>query len=170
MPNSLPHLFAAEIDRLDDGFRYPCVRVPAAAADALDAAGVKRVVGAVNGHPFRRALQRRAGGERLLVFGQDYLRTCGATFGDVVTVELGPDPAPDRLDLGEAFEAVLAGDAAAAERFYALTPGRQRSLAYYVTSAKRPETREARALDLARKLRTHTLYGDLGRNRGEDDA
>ena len=48
----------------------------------------------------------------------------------------------------------------AAARFASLTPGRQRSLAYYVDSAKRDATRIRRALDLAHKLKTHTLYGD----------
>jgi hypothetical protein len=37
----------------------------------------------------------------------------------------------------------------------------QRSIASYVTSAKRQETRIKRALELAHKLKTYTLYGDL---------
>jgi hypothetical protein len=34
-------------------------------------------------------------------------------------------------------------------------------MAGYVTGAKREETRIKRALEMAYKLRTHTLYGDL---------
>ena len=41
-----------------------------------------------------------------------------------------------------------------------MTPGRQRGLAYYITSAKTTDTRLKRALEIAHKLRTHTLYGD----------
>jgi uncharacterized protein YdeI (YjbR/CyaY-like superfamily) len=55
----------------------------------------------------------------------------------------------------------LEQDEEAAARFYAMTRGRQRSLASYVTSAKREETRVKRAVELAHKLRTRTLYGDL---------
>ncbi|MEO0973902.1 MAG: YdeI/OmpD-associated family protein, partial [Pseudomonadota bacterium] len=56
--------------------------------------------------------------------------------------------------------AVLAEDEEAATRFETFTPGKQRSLAHHVTSAKRTETRERRAYELARKIRTYTLHGD----------
>ena len=67
---------------------------------------------------------------------------------------LGPRPIPAELD------AALAQDDEARERWASFTPGRQRSLAIYVAEAKRPASREKRALDLAHKLRTFTLYGD----------
>ena len=56
--------------------------------------------------------------------------------------------------------AALAHDAEARERWDTFTPGRQRSLAVQVERARRPETRERRALDLARQIRTRTLPTD----------
>lgn len=155
------HEFAAPVLRQDDGMRMHYVPLPDEIADALQAEGVRRLDCTLNGLPVRRAIQRRRDGPRYLLLSQSLLREIGARFGDTVTVGLRPDPNPEHIELGEELEAALDQDAAAAERFYGMTPGRQRSLASYVTSAKRTGTRIKRALELAHKLRTHTLYGDL---------
>lgn len=162
MPSSEPICeFAAPVLRQADGFRFHYLPLPVDVAEELDAQGVRRLVGTLNGHPVSRAVQGRKDGERYLVLGQDLLRTIRAELGDTVAVELRPDPDPDRVEVGEELAAALEQDDEAASRFYAMTPGRQRSLAYYVTSAKRAGTRISRALELTHKLRTHTLYGDL---------
>ena len=153
--------FAAPVLRLDDGFRYHYLPLPDDVADELQAEGVRRLTGTLNGHPFRRAIQGRRDGTRFLILGQSLLRDVGAGYGDTVAVVLRPDPDPDHVELGEELAAVLEQDEEAGARFYGLTPGRQRSLASYVTGAKRVETRVKRALELAHKLRTRTLYGDL---------
>ena len=57
--------------------------------------------------------------------------------------------------------AALDQDDAARARWDTFTPGRQRSLLVYITGAKTEPTRIKRALDLAQKIRTHSLYGDL---------
>lgn len=156
-----PQPYLAPVLRLNVGLRQHYLPVPPEIADALLAAGHRRVVATLNGTAFRRAIQGSRDGERFILLGRDILRAIDAGFGDLVEVVLVPDPEPGHIELGAEFEAVLAQDEEAAARFYAMTPGRRRSLAYYVTSAKREETRLARALELAHKLRTHTLYGDL---------
>ncbi len=156
-----PVTFPAPVLQQEDGQRYHYVPLPADVATAFEREGVRRVVATVNGTPIRRGILNRADGERYLALGIGFLRDVGAAYGDTVVVELAADPEPDRIDLGEELEAVLEQDEEAAARFYGFTLGNQRSLASYVTSAKRPETRVKRALDLAHKLRTYTLYGDL---------
>jgi hypothetical protein len=157
------HRFKAIVERLDDGYRYHYFPVPADVAEALKASGTRRVIAELNGKPFRRALQSRAAEGDVIMVGQAVLRELGLRMGHSVEVLLRPDEDPDRIDLGEEFEAVLEQDEEAAARFYGFTPGKQRSLAYYVTSAKREETRIKRALELAHKIRTRTLYGDRER-------
>ena len=119
------------------------------------------MIGTFNGTPVSRGIIRNRHGERFLYLSRDLLRDIGAGAGDTVEVEVRPDPAPERVDLGEELAAALEQDEEAAARWATFTPGLQRSMASYVTSAKRVETRIKRALELARKLRTHTLYGDL---------
>ena len=154
--------FAAPVLRSRLWTGYHLVPVPAESAAALLAAGTRRVVAVLNGHAVRRALTQHDGGT-VLMLGRDTMRAVGVAEGDTVFADVSPDPEPDRVDLGDEFEAVLAQDAEAAERFFGFTPGRQRSMAIYVTGAKQTETRTRRALELARKLRTHTLYGDTPR-------
>ncbi len=156
--------FVSPVLRLDTGMRYHYLPLPDGVGEAFWDAGVRRVIATLNGTPIRRALQRTAAGQVHLVVGQALLHGAGAALGDMVDVTLRPDPEPDRIDLGEEFAAALELDAEAAARFYSFTPGHQRSLASYVTSAKKPETRIKRALELAGKIRTHTLYGDAARD------
>ncbi len=151
--------FASPVLREDGGMGYHYLPVPPDIAARLAVSGTRRVVAVLNGHAVRRGLVTVAGRPALLV-GQSLLRTIGAAPGDTVLVDASPDPEPDLIDLGDELEAVFADDAEVAARFFSFTLGRQRSMASHVTGAKRTETRLARALDLAHKLRTHTLYSD----------
>lgn len=158
--SSPPHEFAGPVLRRPDGLRQHYLPVPPDVAEHYTQGPTRRILATFNGQTFRRAIQNSRDGEYFVLLSRDLLRQIGADYGDTVIVHLVEDPDPDDIELGEEFEAVLDQDEAAAARFYGMTPGRQRSLAYYVTSAKRTETRVKRALELAHKLRTYTLHGD----------
>jgi hypothetical protein len=165
--------FHAPVLRLEEGLINHCLPVPDDAAAELLAGGSRRVLATLNGVTFRRAIIGRADGSHMLVVGEPLLREIGVRLGDMVEVRLEADPDPDRVDLCEEFLAVLEQDPEAAARFDGMTPGMQRSLALYVNTAKREETRIRRSLELARKLRTRTLHGDRedrkDRKEREDD-
>lgn len=161
MPSSVLRFeFAAPVLKFTGGTGYHHIPISTEMADAFRGQGIRRLIATLNGVPIRRALMNTAEGEFYLIVGLTTMREIGAVLGDLVTVDLEADPDPDRIDLGPAFKAALDADGEAATRFFAMTPGRQRSLASYVTSAKREETQIKRALELTHKLRTHTLYGD----------
>lgn len=160
-----PVEFPAPVIRETDGMRMHYLPLPDVIADAF--AGIRRVLVTLGGHTVRRAILSRAGGGRYLALSRDLMRTAGLSDGDLAIVTLEADPEPDRIDLGELADA-LADDPEAQARWDTFTPGRQRSYAHYVTSAKRPETRAARAREIAHKLATHTLYGDLLARRDGD--
>jgi hypothetical protein len=156
-----PPPFAAVVSRQETALRSHCLYIPPEIGDVFRQARIKRVIATLNGRPYRRAIINNADGEQFLLIGNPILRDLRVHEGEIVVVELSADPEPDRIDLGEEFAEVLELDEEAAARFYSLTPGMQRSIASYVTSAKRQETRIKRALELAHKLKTYTLYGDL---------
>ena len=157
--------FTATVVRLEGGARHHLIPVPDQAAAAFKAAKVRRLVGTVNGQPIKRALQNHADGGSFLILGHPLLRELGLERGATVTVELKPDPTPDAVEMPEELAAVLAQDAAAQARWRTFTAGRRRSLIYYVTSAKQEPTRIKRSLELARKIRTHSLYSDTPHGR-----
>lgn len=149
------HEFPAPILRdpaVADGYMKHYVPLPEPVAEALG--GSPRVAGTLGGVPFRRTVQRRAGGERCLRFGAGWLRDAGLDVGAVVPVRVGPDPEPDRVDVPAELDAALSLDPGARAAWRALPPGRRRTLAYGVARAKRPETRERRARALAESVRS----------------
>ena len=165
MPESdLEYQFAAPVLRLETGMKQHYVPIPMEMAEALKEAGVRRVSATLNGHTLSRGIQGRKDGEKYLMLGRTILRDIGANFGDTVLVTIIPDPEPDQIKLCDEFAAALEQDKEAATRFAALLPSQRRGLNYYVDNAKREDTRVKRALEVAKKLQTHTLYGDLKKN------
>ena len=95
-----------------------------------------------------------------------YLRDIGVIPGDIVEVSIWSDPNPDAVDLCEEFRIALDQDKEASDRFYSLSVGKRRSIAYYPNSAKRVETRIKRSIEICHKLRTKTLGMDLAERGG----
>ncbi|MBO6575108.1 MAG: YdeI/OmpD-associated family protein [Rhodothermales bacterium] len=155
-----PHVFATTIERQDTGIITHVVVIPPEVAEACIAVGHRRVIVLLNGTELRRSIFSTRDGEFGLVIGRTYVRDLKLAVGEPMVVEMWPDPEPDRVDLCDELIAALEQDPEAAERFYNWTPGKQRSLAVHVCGAKRPATREKRAVEICYKLRTYTLAGD----------
>jgi hypothetical protein len=152
--------FTAAIHRLDDGLRHHYVAVPSKAVEAIKSSGSRRVVATINGVELRRALNSRVDGPTFLILGQPLLKKLNVALGDTVKITLKIDTQPDRVDMAEELTAVLDTDEEAAALFYAMTLGKRRSLELYVSSAKSVDTRIKRALELAEKIKTRTLYSE----------
>lgn len=127
------------------------VEVPAEFCEANGLSGNARIVGSIEGQPFRQALHREENRYYFLV-GPELRKRLGLRAGSPVEVVLGPDPNPDAVDLPEELAAVLDLDPVVRERFEVLSPGKQRSLAHRVASAKRADTRAKRAADILAHL------------------
>ncbi len=155
-----PYTFKSEVVRVEGAMNPHGVPVPDSVAESLRKAGTRRLIVRINGYTMKRGLQGSREYGSHLVVGLDLLKKAGAGLGSVVAVEIEVDPAPDEVDVCDELLIALEQDEAARERWETLTPGKQRGLAYHVSSAKREETRVKRALDIALKLRTNTLYGD----------
>lgn len=161
----LPYRFSVAVLGLGNDnpmFTHHAVPVPPAVVAEMKQRKLRRLVGTLNGLPFNLAIQGRAGEEeRFLQLSRQTMRALKVRAGDFIAVECGPDEAPDEIVLPEELAEVFEHEPEAAARFHAMTPGKRRGLVHYVSSAKGIDTRINRALELARKLRTHTLYGDL---------
>lgn len=152
--------FTSRLVRVDQGMPYYALPVPDDIAAAWKQARVRRLVGTINGHAVKRALMSQAGGGGFFIVSRDLMKQAGITPKTPAVLAFKPDPAPAKLDVPPEFQAVLNQDAAARARWETFTVGRRRSLLIYVTGAKTEPTRIKRALDLARMIRTHSLYGD----------
>ena len=136
------------------------IPVPDEVSTPLREAGIKRLLVQINGYEMRRALQGSAEFGSHLVVGLSLLKQAGVALNDQVSVVIEPDPEPNAVDVCDEFLIALEQDPQAKARWEEFTPGKQRSIAHHISSAKREETRIKRALDIAMKLRTRTLHGD----------
>ncbi len=157
--------FTSTLHRLDQEMAFHILPVPGDIAAAWKRAKVRRLVGTINGHAVKRALMNHAGGGSFLIVSRDLIKQAKIGARAPVAMDFRPDPAPDRLDMPEEFVLALRQDSAAKARWATFTPGRQRSLLSYITSAKTEPTRIKRAVELATKISGHSLYGDLQRKR-----
>ena len=136
---------------VEDGYMKHYVPLPHDIADEL--VDAKSLIGEIDGCAFRRTLQKRPNGDPCLRFGKTWLRRHHLQVGAVVPISLQIDPDPDRIDIPEELEEALLQDAECSRAWARLTPGRQRSFAYHISLAKRPETRARRAVTLLKKIR-----------------
>jgi hypothetical protein len=128
------------------------VVVPPLVVAALGGKAAKRMIGTINGFPVRLGLLPLPGGGRYLMLNKDLCRDAGAQLGQLVTVSLTPDPQPDVVDLPEELAEALAAWPEAEVAFQHLSASHRRAMARHVASAKQPETRARRAVELAERL------------------
>lgn len=130
------------------------VVVPPLALAALGDKPPRRVLGTLNGHPVRLGLLPMAAGGRYLMINKDLCQLTGAQVGRLVQLHLAPDPAPDAVDLPEELAEALAAWPEAEAAFQAYSGSHRRAMAYHVATAKQPETRARRAVELTERLAT----------------
>lgn len=162
MTNALTFEFPAPIlkDESNAKWTFHYVPIPPDVADALLQNKTRRVILTVNGRTANRYVYQHRDGEYRVILGLATLKELGHRPGDVLFASLMPDPDPDAIDVPPEFEEALAEHPEALKRFNEWTPGKKRSIASYITQAKRPETRIKRAFEMAYKMETYTLYGD----------
>ncbi len=150
---------------------YQGLYVPEALGGVVPVRGKLRVIAEFNGERYERALIPDGGGRHFLILGGDMRRALGLRLGSPVTVRVWPDPrADDRVEPCEELAAALALEPRAAEQYAHIKPGQRRGLNYYISQGKRPETRVKRAVEIAHKIATGTLYSQQKKDGGGDEV
>ena len=148
----------ATLQRQESGFVLSCfLQVPEAVAQGLLASGHRRLLVTINGKSYRRALVPSKEFGETVVFGQDAREYLGIELGQTVTCTLEPDPEPDNLEIPDELTEWLQYDEEANREWMLLPPGVRRSIAYYIRTGKRRETRLARCEQMLRRVKA----GDL---------
>ena len=140
-----PYEFQGKVEEVDFGkFRYTVVYGPKKVALELDLKATPRlrITGEVNEIRIDAAFQP-TGGRWYLLLSKKLMKVCGLAVGARATVcfDIADQNA---VDLPAELLTALEGDGEAMRIWDGLTPGKKRSMAYWVSSAKRTETREKR--------------------------
>lgn len=112
----------------------------------------------MNGAPFNLGVQHLKDGSRYFSIGGPLRKAAKIKAGDNVLVKFRIVD-PDKLDIPEELEAVLAQDDEGRKVWNELTTGYQRSLIHYITSVKNVDSRIKRAMDLLNRAKAGQLYG-----------
>ncbi|GAB3232784.1 hypothetical protein GCM10027346_20260 [Hymenobacter seoulensis] len=128
------------------------VVVPPLVLEALGGKSIKRVVGTLNGHPIRLSLLPQTGGGRYLMLNKDLCYAASVQVGQQVTLMLAPDPEPDRVDIPDELSEAFAAWPEAGLGFEKLSASMRRAVVQHITTARQPETRARRAVELTERL------------------
>jgi hypothetical protein len=166
-----PVKFTAELEASAEAAGWHFIPVPREIGERFPTDGKsRRVVCTINGkETIQCALM--PGGERFVILVNKRIRTSlGIVAGDTVKLSVVPDTSKYGLPMPEEFAEVLAQDPDGDKLFHALTPGKQRSLIFVVTSGKDVDRRIHRALIILEHLKDNDgkivdkkLYHELQR-------
>ncbi|MEL6543478.1 MAG: YdeI/OmpD-associated family protein [Myxococcota bacterium] len=118
--------------------------------------GRLRIEGELEGHPIALALQPSPGKNHYLMVSKKLLESIGALVGDTVNLKFSLAD-PNHVDVPAELRRAIGTSKALQKKWDALTPGKQRTWAVYVDRVKRPETRLAKANEVADRVRRGLL-------------
>jgi hypothetical protein len=134
----------------------PTVEIPFDVKKEYGAARAK-IVATVKGVKLRTTVAIY-GGKSYVGFREDIRREAGIAIGDTITVKLEPDREERVVEVPRDLAAALAKDAKATKTFDALAFTHRREYAQWISSAKKPETRERRVKQSLAMLRNGTKH------------
>jgi hypothetical protein len=129
--------------------------IPANMATTLGGPRQVRVVGTMNGSPFKSSTATY-GGVYYVGLHKETRDKLGVSFGDEVELSLTRDDAPRVLEIAPELEAALAADAQLRSRFDAMSFTRRKEMSESIRTAVKPETRAARLEKALTQLRDST--------------
>jgi predicted DNA-binding antitoxin AbrB/MazE fold protein len=151
--------FIGKVERIDVIFKSFCIDVPETILAKLPK-GKYRTEGTMNGIPFNLAIQTQKPARKYLTVSQNLLKKIKRKEGEPVEIKFHL-VSSEKLDIPEEFLAVLEGDELAEKMFNEFTTGKKRGLIHYISSAKSIDTRIKRSFEMAHKIKTRTLYGQI---------
>jgi hypothetical protein len=147
--------FTAPLERMTGRFAWSYVEFPHDVKALFGERGEVRVKTVINGIAADRALMPTKSGFHILILGGELRKQAGIRKpGDAVHVELWLDPEPHRINIPEALAETLDFLPEMKAAWDRLSPGMQRSMCYWVGSAKTEPTRAKRVAELLRRFET----------------
>jgi hypothetical protein len=136
--------FDGQLFRPDGPGMMTVLPIPSAVASAGGFHARQRVKGRINGVPLATSIQSSGDGWLAFVVNRDMLKKLGLGPGDTVKVVMGRDEGPVVVDIPPALQKALKAKERAKTVFDGLAPSHRKAYAQWISSAKRPETRDGR--------------------------
>jgi len=126
--------------------------------------GRVRAKGTFNQTPFSLGVQYKKDGGRFFVVSLILRKAGGIKIGDTVDVKFKLVN-PEKVELPEELEAVLAQDEEGSKAWNKITPGFQRGIIHYITSTKNIDLRIKRSIQMVNRAKTGSLHSKAQKKR-----
>lgn len=151
------YAFSASLELSNNKLWGAHFTVPDAIAQLFVAQGSKRVVCTLNEREtYQCGLLPKGDGSYLITVNKKLRDTLRLKEGSRLQVILQKDESEFGLPMPAEFKALLEEDLEGADPFYALTPGKQRTLLYIVQSVKNPDLRINRGIAILEHLKKNS--------------
>lgn len=119
--------------------------LPKNASAKLPTRGMTAIEGTINGSPFQATLQPDGQKSHWLKVDRQLRKAVGANAGNIVTLEIAPEPEEPEPTVPTDLRTALAAAAPKVRKLWSdITPIARREWIHWITSAKQPETRMRR--------------------------
>ncbi|MBK8340900.1 MAG: DUF1905 domain-containing protein [Flavobacteriales bacterium] len=159
-------VFTGPMEKMEGRFAWSYLEFPHDVEKLFGRRGMVRVKGTINGVAVDRALMPTKSGYHIIILGGDIRRAAKLKkAGDLAQVEVWLNTEPTKLELPEELAETLDFLPEMKVAWDRLNPGMQRSMCYWVGSAKTVATRAKRVAELLRRFETgHFAVGKQRRD------
>jgi hypothetical protein len=144
--------FTAKLEKPDDGMDTAFITIPFNIEKTYGTKGQVKVKALFDGHPYRGVIANMGTGCHIIGVRKDIRAAIGKTVGDLVSVEIEKDNEERIVEVPEDLKHALAKEKKAEAFYNTLSFTNRKEYAVWVSSAKKPETREKRVTESIRKL------------------
>lgn len=144
--------FKAQIERSREGMDAAFVSIPFDVEKIYGVRGQVKVKATFEGHPYRGVLANMGTGCHILGVRKDIREAIGKQFGDIVVVTVEEDTEERVVTIPAELEIILKKNPKAKAFYDSLSFTNRKEYALWISSAKKPETREKRLDQITQKL------------------
>ena len=157
--NSRTYAFTAPLERRTGDSAWYFIEFPFDVLTEFGTKGSVRMKCMINGIAADRALMPTKSGYHMIILGGEIRRQAKLNEqGDKVHIELWADPEPNKVTLPEALSETFDFMPEFKAGWNNLTPGMQRNMCYWVSSAKTEATQAKRIAELLRRFETGHVH------------
>ncbi len=144
--------FEATLERAGGRLHWTIIRIPFDVTKVWGKRGHRRVIGTINGFPFRTSLFPDGQGNHFLVVNKQMQKGSGAAPERCARFEMEPDEEPRTVEVPAELARALNEDRALRKYYDRLNDSTRREIARHVIEARQPATRTRRAGEIAERL------------------
>ena len=146
------HSFKALLESADDGMDTAYINIPFEVEKIDGTRGQVKVKATFDGHPYRGVLSNMGTGSHIIGVRKDIRKAIGKKVGDIVKVTIEQDLEERIVQVPLELERVLNNHPKAKSAHEALSFTNRKEYALWISSAKKPETKERRLAEITGKL------------------